>query len=87
MGLSRKYGPIAGMMRAAYYSVEQAQQVRDTALAPLADQPHDVYKTNIQISELNALSARNGDDAIQAKHGFLACRKSGPSTIHTVNRQ
>jgi hypothetical protein len=57
MGLSRKNGPISGMMRATYYSDEQAEQVRDMALAPLADQPDDVYKTNIQISELNALNA------------------------------
>lgn len=57
MGLSRKNGPISGMMRATYYSGEQAQRVRDMALAPLADQPDDVYKTNIQISELNALNA------------------------------
>lgn len=57
MGLSRKNGPISGMMRATYYSAEQAQHVRNMALAPLADQPDDVYKTNIQISELNALNA------------------------------
>lgn len=57
MGLSRKNGPISGMMRTTYYSDQQAQQVRDMELAPLADQPDDVYKTNIQISELNALNA------------------------------
>jgi hypothetical protein len=57
MGLSRKNGPISGMMRATYYSDQEAQQVRDMALAPLGDQPDDVYKTNIQISELNALNA------------------------------
>ena len=57
MGLSRKDGSISGMRRATYYSDQEAQQVRDMALAPLADQPDDVYKTNIQISELNALNA------------------------------
>lgn len=57
MGLSRKKGAISGMMRATYYPDGQAQQVRHMALAPLADQPDDVYKTNIQISELNALNA------------------------------
>lgn len=57
MGLNRKNGPISGMMRASYYSEKQAQQVKDMALAPLADRPDDVYKTNIQISELNALNA------------------------------
>lgn len=57
MGLSRKNGPISGMMRATYYPAEQAQQIKNLGLAPLADQPDDVYKTNIQISELNALNA------------------------------
>lgn len=57
MGLSRKHGPISGMMRATYYSDQQAEQVRAMALSPLADQPDDVYTTNIQISELNALNA------------------------------
>ena len=57
MGLSRKNGPISGMMRATYFPDRHAQQVRDKGLAPLADQPDDVYKTNIQISELNALNA------------------------------
>jgi len=57
MGLKRKNGPISGMIRTTYYSEQQAQQVKDKGLAPLADQPDDVYKTNIQISELNALNA------------------------------
>lgn len=57
MGLNRKKGPLSGMMRATYYSDQQAQEVRDKALAPLADQRDDVYRTNIQISELNALNA------------------------------
>lgn len=57
MGLSRKNGPISGMMRATYFSSQLAQQVRDKGMAPLADLPDDVYKTNIQISELNALNA------------------------------
>lgn len=57
MGLSRKRGPLSGMMRATYFSEQQAQQVREKALAPLTDQPDEVYRVNIQISELNALNA------------------------------
>lgn len=57
MGLSRKRGPINGQLRATYYSLEHGQNVRDKGLAPLTDNPDDVYKTNIQISELNALNA------------------------------
>ena len=57
MGLNRKRGAINGQLRTTYYSPEHGQNVRDKELAPLADTPDDVYKTNIQISELNALNA------------------------------
>ncbi|MBW8016146.1 MAG: ThiF family adenylyltransferase [Planctomycetes bacterium] len=57
MGLNRKHGPISGMARMTYYSAERAQEVRDMNMAPLTDSEEDVYKTNIQIAELNALNA------------------------------
>lgn len=57
MGFNRKRGPINGQLRTTYYSAEHGQNVRDKGLSPLVDNPDDVYKTNIQISELNALNA------------------------------
>lgn len=57
MGLDRKRGPINGLIRATYYSSENAQAVRNKGLAEMSDQPDDIYQTNIQISELNALNA------------------------------
>ncbi len=57
MGLDRKRGPINGMLRATYYSAEHGQKVRDKGLAEMSDQPDDIYRTNIQISEINALNA------------------------------
>lgn len=57
MGLNRKRGPINGMLRATYYSIEESQKIRERNLAPLKDNPDDIYRTNIQISELNALNA------------------------------
>ena len=57
MGLNRTRGPLNGMMRATYYSAEHGQKVRDRGWAPLADSPDDLYRTTIQISELNALNA------------------------------
>jgi ThiF family len=57
MGLDRKRGPVNGMVRATYYSVEHAQSVRDKRLAEMSDVPDDIYRTNIQISEINALNA------------------------------
>lgn len=57
MGLDRKRGPINGMLRSTYYSAEHGQKVRETGLADMSDQPDDIYRTNIQISEINALNA------------------------------
>jgi len=57
MGLNRKRGPLNGQLRTTYYSPEFGQNVRGMNLAPLTDSPDDLYKTNIQISELNALNA------------------------------
>lgn len=57
MGLDRKNGPINGILRATYYSVESAKKVLDQSLAPMHDEPDDIYRSNIQISELNALNA------------------------------
>lgn len=57
MGLSRKNGLLNGMLRTTYYSAEHGQMVRDKGLAELADAPENLYRTNIQIGELNALNA------------------------------
>lgn len=57
MGLDRKRGSINGQLRTIYYPSEKSQIMRDKGLAPLTDKSDDLYKTNIQISELNALNA------------------------------
>ncbi|MCY4088349.1 MAG: ThiF family adenylyltransferase [Actinomycetia bacterium] len=57
MGLNRKRGPINGLLRTTYYSAAHGEEVREKGLAPLTDDPDDIYRTNIQISELNALNA------------------------------
>jgi len=57
MGLNRKHGSLNGMIRATYYSNENGRRVRDKGLAELIDSPNDIYRNNIQISELNALNA------------------------------
>jgi hypothetical protein len=57
MGLKRKQDSLIGMLRTTYYSSEHAAQVRSKDLAPMSDNPDDIYKTNIQISELNAMNA------------------------------
>jgi ThiF family len=57
MGLSRRNGPLNGMLRMTYYSAENGERVRAKGYAELADSPDDLYRANIQISELNALNA------------------------------
>ena len=57
MGLKRKDGGLTGQARVNYYPPEQAQQLRDMHLAELHDAPDDLYRTNIQIGEFNALNA------------------------------
>jgi hypothetical protein len=57
MGLKRKNGALNGMLRATYYSAEDSKKLREKGLAELVDAPNDEYRTNIQISELNALNA------------------------------
>jgi hypothetical protein len=57
MGLNRKHGALNGMLRATYYSSENGDDLRKMGLAELADSPDDMYRTNIQIAELNALNA------------------------------
>lgn len=57
MGLNRNRGPVNGMVRATYYPVEHADAIRAKRLAEMSDEPDDVYRTNVQISEINALNA------------------------------
>ncbi len=57
MGLNRKHGPINGKLQVTYYSAEEGQKVREKNLAELEDRPDGIYRTNIQIGELNALNA------------------------------
>jgi hypothetical protein len=57
MGFNRDKGGLDGMVRTTYYSVEHGQKTRDENWAQLADRKDDIYRTNIQIGELNALNA------------------------------
>lgn len=57
MGLNRKEGPLAGTLRATYFPADKAAAVRDMQLAELTDHPDDVYRAQVQISELNAMNA------------------------------
>lgn len=58
MGLKRsKAGALSGMLRVTYYSPEDARRVRDMGLAEMNDGLENLYRSNVQIAELNALNA------------------------------
>lgn len=57
MGLKRKGEPLTGMLRVTYYPTERANEVRDKGYAEMSDPADNLYRTNIQIGELNALNA------------------------------
>jgi len=57
MGLTRKNGSLNGMLRTTYFSASNGKAVREKGLAELSEDADNLYRTNIQISELNALNA------------------------------
>ena len=57
MGLGRGDHGIGGMARITYFPAERGDEIRSQELVPLADDPDDIYRTAIQIAELNALNA------------------------------
>jgi len=57
MGLTKTRGTISGTLRTTYFDSEFADHLLDKKQVPMSDLPNDEYKTNIQISELNALNA------------------------------
>lgn len=57
MGLKRSGGPLSGMLRTTYFAPEKAQVMRGKGLAEVHDGPENLYRTNVQIAELNALNA------------------------------
>jgi hypothetical protein len=57
MGLKRSGGPLSGMLRTTYFAPERAQAMRGKGLAEMHDGPENLYRTNVQIAELNAFNA------------------------------
>jgi len=93
MGIKRAsgQGPIDGMLRATYYSVEDGQRLRDLNLAELVDDPEDEYRIHIQTAELNALNAALAVIKFRQVRGFyvdqdalnsLTLRVGNIKTIH-----
>lgn len=72
MGLRRHGGPISGTVRTTYFPRDSGQIVRSKGYVPETDPPDDVYKSNIQIAELNALNAALAVLRFKQIRGFYA---------------
>ena len=89
IGLSRMNGALAGMLRTTYYAADIASKVRDLRLAEMADEPNDIYRANIQISELNAMNACLAVVRYKQLRGFYVDDKTplhllmGIESLHT----
>lgn len=70
MGLKRKNGSLAGQARVTYYPPEKALELRALNLAEMHDGPEDMYRTNIQIGEFNALNATLAVTLYKQLRGF-----------------
>jgi len=84
MGLNRTRGSLDGTLRATYYSLEDAQKLRDLALAELVDDPNDEYRIHIQTSELNALNAALAVIKFKQIRGFYFAQDALNSLILQV---
>lgn len=80
MGLKRHGGPISGTVRTTYFPQDSGQVVRSMCYVPETDPPDDVYKSNIQIAELNALNASLAVLRFKQIRGFYA----GPTRLHQL---
>lgn len=85
MGLQRDNGPISGTTRVTYFPPELAQEILSKDLVPMTDLPDDVYKNNIQISELNALNACLAIIKYKQVRGFYADNKSYHHLLYTID--
>jgi len=84
MGLKRKEGLLSGTIRTTSYSVDDGQRISDLGLAMVTDNADDIYKTNIQIGELNALNASLAVMKFKQIRGFYYEEKSNCHSVFRV---
>lgn len=72
MGLHRQKNLLTGLIRTTYCPLEKAAEVRDSGWADLKSDPNDLYRTNIQTAELNALNACLAVIRFKQIRGFYA---------------
>lgn len=84
MGLKRKDGPLSGMMRVTYFSLEDGKHMRERGLAELSDAPDNLYRANIQIGELNALNASLALIKYKQIRGFYASDEASNHLLFSI---
>lgn len=80
MGLKHRATGLSGSLRVTEFMPEHSAEVRQKGLAPEADGPEDLYRTNVQIAELNALNASLAVIRFKQYRGFY--RRDDPSEHH-----
>jgi hypothetical protein len=85
MGLQRDKGPISGTLRSTYFSSGSAQEIIAKRIVPMSDPPDDVYRNNIQISELNALNACHAVIKYKQLKGFYVDDNNYYHSLYTID--
>lgn len=85
MGLDRKSGSINGILRTTYSSPDDELSILEKNIVPIVDIPDDVYRNNIQISELNALNACFAVIKYKQLRGFYADESSYNHLLFTLD--
>jgi hypothetical protein len=85
MGLQRDKGTISGTARVTTFPAESAQEILLRNLVPMTDLPDDVYRSNIQISELNALNACLAIIKYKQLREFYADDRSYYHSLYTID--
>lgn len=81
MGLSRTKSGLAGLVRTTLVAGGEWNDLIDKGYLPIEDAEDDVYSTNIQIGELNALNAALAVMKYRRMFGFFADEGSGTHSL------
>lgn len=79
-----KQGPIKGMLRTTYYPPGKAAELLASGHAEIRDAPEDVYRTNIQLAELNALNASIAVIRFKQLRGFYVDDVQGNNFLFDI---
>jgi len=77
MGLDRSLGALNGRVRATLFDEATRDAVLTDDILPVTNDDNDVYQTNIQIAELNALNAALAVILFKKKLGFYVDSEPG----------